>query len=320
VRQGRGFTYRDVTGAVVRDGDTLARIRNLVIPPAWQDVWICRWPNGHIQAVGTDAAGRRQYLYHADWRKARDREKHERVLEFASRLPQARDIARQHLAERGFTRDRVLASAFRLLDFGFFRVGGESYAERNGTYGLATMRREDVRVEKQEVVFEYLAKGSRMRVQAVVDDDVRRVVSGLLRRKDDGAELLAFRNGTGWRDVRSHDINDYVRELLDMDASAKDFRTWHATVLMAVALAVSENVPSQAARSRAIARGVREVSEYLGNTPAVCRRSYIDPRIIDLYEQGATIRGAIDRLGANEASAPATHGAIEVAVLNLLRN
>lgn len=323
-RAGAGWTYWSAEGQRITDPDVLSRISSLTIPPAWTDVWICPWPNGHIQATGVDAAGRRQYLYHPEWRARRDAAKHERVLDMARRLPEARARVTGDLGRRGYPRQRVLAVAFRLLDLGFFRVGGEAYAEEHGTYGLATMRREHVRFSGDTVIFDYLAKGSKQRVQALVDPRVRRILGGLVRRDDPSPELLAYRDGPAgrgpWRDVRSSDINDYVREVLGMPATAKDFRTWHATVLMAVGLAVSVAAPDTAvARRRAVSRAIGEVASYLGNTPTVCRSSYIDPRVIDLYEQGRTIRGALDQLGAGGGHAdPATHGAVEQAVLDLL--
>ena len=322
VRRGRGFPYRSADGRTVDDPVTLERIAALVIPPAWTDVWICTDPRGHIQALGTDAAGRRQYRYHDDWRVQRDAEKHERVLDFARRLPKARERVAEHLGQRGLTRDRVLAAAFRLLDLGFFRVGGESYAESNGTYGLATMRRRHVSVTGDLVVFDYVAKSGKKRVQAVVDESVRKVVVSLLRREDPSKELLAYKDRDGWHDVTSADINAYLREVLGEEVSAKDFRTWHATVLTAVGLAVSTQAPTSAsARKRAVSRVITEVSDYLGNTPTVCRSSYIDPRIIDLYDDGSTIASALDRLGADaDFGQPATHGRIEAAVLRLLRS
>jgi DNA topoisomerase IB len=306
----------------VDDPVTLERIAALVIPPAWTDVWICTDPRGHIQALGTDAAGRRQYRYHDDWRVQRDAEKHERVLDFARRLPKARERVAEHLGQRGLTRDRVLAAAFRLLDLGFFRVGGESYAESNGTYGLATMRRRHVRVTGDLVVFDYVAKSGKKRVQAVVDESVRKVVVSLLRRDDPSKELLAYKDRDGWHDVTSADINAYLREVLGEEVSAKDFRTWHATVLTAVGLAVSTQAPTSAsARKRAVSRVITEVSEYLGNTPTVCRSSYIDPRLIDLYDDGTTPASAHARHGADgDFGHPATHGRIDAALLRRLRS
>jgi DNA topoisomerase IB len=320
-RRGKGFSYHWPDGTPVSDPEVLGRITDLVLPPAWEDVWICPWPHGHIQAVGTDVAGRRQYRYHDEWRRQRDAAKHDRVLTFARRLPQARERVSEHLDQRGLTRDRVLATAFRLLDLGFFRIGGETYAEDNGTYGLATMRREHVSVRGDVLTFDYLAKGNKQRVQSVVDPNVLKVVRSLVRRDGGGDELLAYRVGRGWADVTSADINVYLREVVGGDVSAKDFRTWHATVLTAVGLAVSAGAPeSPTARKRAVTRVVKEVAEYLGNTPAVCRSSYIDPRVIDLYDDGVTVQRSLERLGADaDFGQPATHGQVEAAVLRMLR-
>lgn len=322
VRRGRGFSYEWHDGRKVTEPDVLDRIAALVIPPAWVDVWICSHPRGHIQALGTDAAGRRQYRYHDEWRVQRDAEKHERVLAFGRRLPGARSRVEAHLAQRGMTRERVLATAFRLLDLGFFRVGGEAYAEANGSFGLATMRREHVTVTGDLVAFDYTAKSGKHRVQAVVDEEVRKVVAHLLRRDDESQELLAYRNRTGWHDITSADINGYLREVMGEEVSAKDFRTWHATVLTAVGLAVSTRAPASAhARKQAVNRVVKEVAHYLGNTPAVCRSSYIDPRVLDLYDDGTTIAASLERLGADASyGQPATHGQVEAAVLRLLRS
>ena len=321
VRRGRGFSYEWPDGSKVTEPDVLDRIAGLVLPPAWTDVWICSDSRGHIQAVGTDAAGRRQYRYHDDWRTQRDAEKHERVLAFARRLPRARLQVEQHLDQRGVTRDRVLATAFRLLDLGFFRVGSESYAEENGTYGLATMRREHVGVRGDVVTFDYTAKSGKQRIQALVDPGVRKVVAALLKRDDPSEELLAYKDRAGWHDVTSTEINGYLREVLGAEVSAKDFRTWHATVLTAVGLAVSTIPTSASARKRAVSRVVSEVAHYLGNTPAVCRSSYIDPRVIDLYDDGITISRSLHRLGDDaDFGQPAHHGQIEAAVLRLLRS
>ena len=283
-RCGRGFRYLDPGGAVT-DERTLARITALVIPPAWEDVWICADPRGHIQAVGTDAAGRRQYLYHDLWRERRDRDKHDRIRELGAALPHLREVVGRHLDGRGLTRDRVLAAAVRLIDLGFFRPGGEEYAEENGTFGLATLLKEHVTLAKGQLMFEYTAKGAKHREQAVAEDEVCAVVRSLKRRRGGGEKLLAYRSGQRWHDVTAADINDYIREVSGGDYTAKDFRTWHATVLAAVGLAVSERADSDAARKRAVARVVREVAGYLGNTPAVARASYIDPRVIRLLRE-----------------------------------
>lgn len=319
-KRGKGFVYLD--GEVrVDDPAVVARIRALVIPPAWHDVWICRHPNGHIQAVGSDEKGRRQYLYHPQWREQRDKLKHDRVLEVAARLPRARKRVADDLALPGMPRERALATAFRLLDLGFFRIGGETYAEQNGSYGLATIEKQHVSVEDQLIVFEYVAKSGKDRIIAVGDPAVTDAVCSLKRRRGGGSELLAYREGSTWKDVTSTDINEYVKHVVGGEVSAKDFRTWHGTVLAAVALAVSTHVAdSPTARKRAVSRAMTEVSTYLGNTPAVARASYVDPRVIDLFEDGITVEHALRRLGEGaQQGQPATHGAMERAVLQMLR-
>ena len=317
-RCGRGFRYLDASGSVT-DPEVLARIKALVIPPAWEDVWICADPRGHIQAVGTDAAGRRQYRYHDLWRQQRDRAKHDRVLGFGAALPRLRAAVERHLGGRGLSRDRVLAAAVRLVDLGFFRPGGEEYAEENGSFGLATIRKEHVHLAKGQLLFEYTAKSARHREQAVAEDQVCAVVRSLKRRRGGGDQLLVFRSGPRWHHVTAADINDYIRELTGGDYTAKDFRTWHATVLAAVGLAVSGQARSDAARKRAIARVVKEVAGYLGNTPAVARASYIDPRVIRHYENGRTIAAVLGDLGRDSDFGDlSTRGRAESAVLKLL--
>jgi len=319
-RCGRGFMYLDPDALAVKDAQTLTRIKALVLPPAWEDVWICADPQGHIQAIGTDAAGRRQYRYHDLWRQQRDQAKHDRVREFGMVLPRIREVVCRHLEGRGLTRDRVLAAAIRLIDLGFFRPGGEEYAEENGTFGLATIEKKHVTVSHGQLVFDYLAKGAKQREQAVAEDHVCAVVRSLRRRRGGGDQLLAYRSGPRWHDVTAADINDYLREVSGGDYTAKDFRTWHATVLAAVGLAVSEQAATtEAARKRAIARVVQEVAGYLGNTPAVARASYIDPRIIELYENGRTIASVLSDLGKDSDFGDlATRGRAEKAVVRLL--
>jgi DNA topoisomerase IB len=283
-------------------------------------VWICALGNGHLQAVGKDAAGRKQYLYHEAWRKRRDQEKFDHMLEFARALPKVRHLTNEHLMENGLTRERVLACAVRLLDRGMFRIGGETYAETNETFGLATMRKEHVKLTGRAVIFEYIAKSKKERFLSIVDPDVFEVVKALKRRRSGGDELLAYKIGSEWRDVKSMDINNYLKEISGGDYSAKDFRTWHGTVLAAVALAVStEAFATKTGRKRAVARAFQEASHYLGNTPAVCRKSYVDPRVIDHYESGVTIAGVLEELGDVEVfGEPALQGAVEEAVLDLI--
>jgi DNA topoisomerase-1 len=318
-RRGRGFEYLDEDGRI-EDPEELARIRALGIPPAWEDVWICAFPNGHLQATGSDAAGRRQYLYHPQWRLRRDAAKFDDMARFARALPQLREQIADDIRGDGFTRARVLACAVRLLDRGFFRIGSEEYAAGNGSYGLATMQRCHVTLGPDgEMVFDYPAKSGRRRIQAVVDADAAAVVAGLKRRRT-GEELLAFKAGRRWRDVRSEDINAYIKEAVGDEFSAKDFRTWNATVLAAVALAVSGPVAgSVTGRKRAISRAVNEVAHYLGNTPAVCRASYIDPRVFDAYRAGLVIgRPLLEAAEGDRGELPIHHRALEEAVLDLI--
>ena len=319
MRRGRGFSYTDETGARVSDPEVVARISELAIPPAWTDVWICADELGHIQAVGTDAAGRRQYLYHQAWRERRDREKFERLPEFAAKLPAARRALAHDLELPGLVRERVLACAVRLLDVGLFRVGGEDYAEENESFGIATLERRHVRVSGGAIEFEYEAKGGIERKHKVQDDLVLPTVLALRRRRagpDD--PLLAYRTGEGgWRDVTSAEINDRIKELVGSDHSAKDFRTWNATVLAATLLAVRADAKRREAAVREV---IDEVARHLGNTPAVCRDSYIDPRVFSRFRRRKTIRRSLDRLASAHARDEfAEHAAIERAVIRLLR-
>ncbi|HEY6652216.1 MAG TPA: DNA topoisomerase IB, partial [Actinomycetota bacterium] len=230
-RHGRGFVYFDERGEPIRD-ERLQRLRALAIPPAWTDVWICSHERGHLQATGTDDAGRRQYLYHPEWRRQRDREKFERIESFAEALGPLRARIDADLRRRGYPRERVLACAVRLLDRGLFRVGGEDYAD-NGSYGLATLRREHVVVRGDGAAeFDFVGKGGKRHVREIRDPDAVRVLRAL-RRRHGADELLAWKDADGWHDVRAADINAYIKETAGADFSAKDFRTWHATVLAA---------------------------------------------------------------------------------------
>ena len=319
-RAGRGFVYLDEAGERIADTETLARIKALVIPPAWEEVWICPWPTGHLQAVGFDARGRKQYRYHDRWRVRRDAAKFDHMVEFARALPDLRRRCTELLAGEDLSRDRVLACAVRLLDLAFFRIGGEEYVDQNGSYGLATLCREHVSLGPgAAVTFDYPAKSGKRRVHTIVDEDVFAIVQALKRRRTGGPELFAFRHGREWVDVRSSDINDFVKELSGGEFTAKDFRTWAGTVLAAVALGVAEQARSRTARRRAISRAFQEVAHYLGNTPAVCRKSYVDPRVVDRYGAGVTIADALSGAETDsDAARCAIHGAIEAAVLELL--
>jgi len=320
-RAGKGFVYLDPQGRRITDRATIDRIEALVLPPAWRELWICPDANGHIQAIGTDAAGRRQYRYHDVWRRQRDLAKFDKMLDFAELLPALREALLADLDGNELTERRVLACAIRLLDLGFFRVGSEEYAETNGTFGLATLRKEHVSITDGVITFDFVAKSGKHRVQSVGDEQVLRAVRSLKQRRGGGPELLAYREGRSWRDVKSADVNAHLRELTGADVTAKDFRTWNATVLAAVGLSVSEHAAAtETGRKRAIVRAVKEVAEYLGNTPAVARSSYIDPRVIDRFSEGVTISQSLGELGAEVSFGQlATQGAVESATLELLR-
>jgi DNA topoisomerase I len=321
VRRGRGFTYLDENDDPIEDAEVRDRIRALAIPPAWTDVWICADPRGHIQATGYDDAGRKQYRYHDAWREHRDRQKFKEMEDFAAALPGLRGQVQDDLGRRGLVRERVLGCAIRLLDLGFFRIGSERYAAENETYGLATLKKRQLRVERGTAVFDYRAKGSVRHVQVVADRAVLPTLKALKARRGGGTELFAYRNGRGWRDVRSDDINEHLKEVAGGDFSAKDFRTWNATVLAAVALARHDpRELSRTARRRAINEAVKDVAGYLSNTPSVCRSAYIDPRVIDRFDSGETIRRALDREidGTDPGEFP-DRERIESAVLGLIR-
>jgi DNA topoisomerase I len=320
-RHGRGFVFLDEDGEKIDEPEVLQRIDELRIPPAWEDVWICPYPMGHLQATGVDARGRKQYLYHSKWRERRDQQKFDEMIAFAHALPNMRDRVDADLARKELDRERVLAAALRLLERGFFRVGSEDYAVENESYGLATMKKSHVTLGRDgAITFDYPAKSGRRQVRSIVAPEVFDIVKQLKQRRGGSEELLAWRNGRTWVDVKSADINAYLKDATGGDFSSKDFRTWNATVLAAVALAVSPTAATtKTSRKRAISRAINEVALYLGNTPAVCRASYIDPRVFDRYRAGYTISGVIAELGEqNDLERSALHGNVEEAVLDLL--
>ena len=321
-RRGKGFEYLDEDGRRITEPSVLARIQELVIPPAWEDVWICPYPMGHIQATGADAAGRKQYRYHDKWRERRDAQKFEEMIDFARALPGLRERVAQDIRRRGMPREKVLACAMRLLDRGFFRIGSENYAEENDTYGIATMGKRHVTISGDTVTFDYEAKGGQRRIQSIGDPEVADIIRTLKKkRRGGGEELLAYKMGERWVDVKSADINAYLKEATGGDFSAKDFRTWSGTVLAAVALAVAGIASSsKTSRKGAKTRAVKEVARYLGNTPAVCRASYIDPRVFDRFDGGLTIGGALPELVEDTGPWPHVQRAVEEAVLNLIAN
>lgn len=315
-RAGKGFVYLDAEGERITDEHLIGRIKALAIPPAWQDVWICPFDHGHIQATGIDDAGRKQYLYHEKWSHQRSMAKFDEMLGFSRQLPALRKVVANDLNADGITRERVLASAVRLMDLGFFRIGSEQYAEENDTYGVATILRSHVTLlDGDGVRFEYPAKGSQERVQDVHDPEVRKVAETLLRRRSGPDDFLAFKEGRAWVDVRSSDVNEYIQTHAGESCSAKDFRTWNGTVLAAVELGAGDLPESKRGRDRRIREVVESVSGHLGNTPAVCRASYIDPRVLDRFRNGQRI----DVPGSwKPGSAPRVRARIETRVRELI--
>jgi DNA topoisomerase IB len=323
-KRGRGFELLDQRGRTIADADAKARVAALAIPPAWKEVWICPDPEGHLQATGIDDAGRRQYRYHEVWNQRRSRRKFDETLVFAAGLPLLRQEVHDTLtAEAGRpSAEAVLACVARLLDVGFFRIGSETYARENGTYGLTSMRREHVQITAEGVVtFDYPAKHGLRRVQHIVDPLSADLVAKLKRARGGDGQLFGWRTKDGWRALRTSDVSEYLAERVPT-GSAKSFRTWHATVLASVAVAVAEVDPKHApSRKRVIAHAVKDVARHLGNTPAVCRSSYIDPRVFDKYAGGETIREVVTRLAAVDdggLSDTAVHGDVEAAVLEML--
>jgi DNA topoisomerase I len=331
-RRGRAFEYCDPAGERIEDPEVLERIGALAIPPAWREVWICMDPLGHLQATGRDVAGRKQYLYHERWRSHRDRLKFDSMLAFGRALPRLRRrvtrelerpparARRERVSAEELSRARVLACAVRLLDLGFFRIGSEDYAERNESFGLTTMLREHVSIVDGELIFDYPAKSGQRRVQAIADAAPLAVVAALKRRRS-GSQLLAYRDGRRWVEIHSDDVNANIKEHAGGDFSAKDFRTWNATVLAAVALAGQAD-DGAAARQRRVSGAVKTVASYLGNTPAVCRASYVDPRVIDRFLAGVTIAPALGALacGGPDLADARVRRRVELAVLELLKS
>ncbi len=316
-RAGAGFVYLDEGGARLPAEDA-QRVRDLVIPPAWSDVWVTPYAHGHLQAVGTDDAGRRQYLYHPEWRVRRDAEKFDRMLLFGKGLVKARELVLADLGREGMPRERACAAAVRLLDLGYFRIGNDVYADEHGSFGLTTLERRHVKRHQDRLVFAFVGKsGVEHRIE-IDDETVIEAVEIMRRRRSrDHPGLLAYKDGRSWRSIIPDLVNEYVRQTTGLEATAKDFRTWHATVLAAAALAETpEPGETKASRKRAVAGAMKEVSEFLGNTPTLARSSYVDPRVIDAYERGRTIRGTTRR---THDTPDERQAALERATLRLIK-
>jgi DNA topoisomerase I len=316
-RAGRGFSYHGPDGKHLTNRDQVAWIKSLAIPPAWTDVWICTSRRGHLQATGRDARGRKQYRYHPDWRAARDEAKYGRMIAFGEALPAIRRRVDADLRRQGLPRERVLAAVVRLLEKTRLRVGNEEYARDNRSYGLTTLRDRHAEVGSTRIRFRFRSKGGKVSDVELSDARLARIVA---RCQDlPGQELFAYLDADGEvRPIGSSDVNDYLREVSGQDFTAKDFRTWSGTVLAAWALRELEAVDSEAQAKRNVVRAVEEVAEWLGNTPAVSRRSYVHPAVIDAYLDGDVVRAAREsadtKLRDLESLEPE-----EAAVLALLR-
>jgi len=284
-RAGKGWSYRDAQGRTIEDARVLDRIRALAIPPAWTDVWICPRANGHIQATGRDAKGRKQYRYHADWSTARSETKFDRLPAFARKLPRLRERVEHDLGLRGACKDKVLATAVRLLEITLIRVGNAVYARQNRSYGLTTLHKRHLEVDGSALTFEFRGKSGKEHRVSVRDRRLARVVRAL--EDLPGQQLFKYRDEAGTLcPVTSDDVNAYIRDAMGEEFSAKDFRTWAGTVSAARALRDMDPPTSPTDARRRITVCVKAVSGLLGNTPTVCRAAYVHPRVFDLYEAG----------------------------------
>jgi DNA topoisomerase-1 len=289
IRAGKGFRYVGDDGRPIRDREELARIRSLAVPPAWTDVWICASPRGHLQATGRDARGRKQYRYHPRWRTQRDEMKYSRMIAFGRALPAIRRRVERDLRRHGLPRERVLAAVVRLLEETRIRVGNEEYARDNRSFGLTTLRDRHATVGSTRIRFRFRGKGGKTSDIEVSDARLARLVA---RCQDlPGQELFQYLDVDGEpRTIGSDDVNDYLRDISGQDFTAKDFRTWAGTVLAAWALKEFEEVGSEAQARHNVVRAVEAVASELGNTPAVSRRSYVHPSVINAYLDGNVVR------------------------------
>jgi DNA topoisomerase IB len=319
VGRGKGFSYHEENGSRITDAESIERISQLAIPPAWTDVWICSDPRGHIQATGIDAAGRKQYRYHDDWRAKRDRQKFDEMLAFARRLPHLRELIDEGLAERGLVLERVSAAAVGLLDRGLFRIGSERYEDENESYGLTTLKVRHLRFANGAAIFEYPSKSGQTSSHEVADPALMPVLKALVKRGKPRQNLLTYRDAREWKDLTPAQVNGWIKRAAGEEFSAKDFRTWNATVLAAMALAEHDGEKTTKSARKRIGREVVEnVAAHLNNTPAVCRASYIDPRVFDRFDSGQTVAASLRRFDRRAGDGFADREAIERAVVDLL--
>ncbi|MBC8107810.1 MAG: DNA topoisomerase IB [Anaerolineae bacterium] len=317
-RAGKSFNYFAVSGKKVRDADTLARIRALVIPPAWTDVWICPDENGHLQATGRDARRRKQHRYHRKYRAVRDEAKYDRMIDFAKSLPKIHRATAKDLKRKGLTKERVLAALIQVMQKTLIRVGNEEYAKQNDSYGLTTLKDKHARVRGGKVRFEFRGKSGK---EHEIDlEDPR--LSTIVKKCQDlpGEQLFQYLDDDeNVVDINSTDVNEYLRSIVGEDFTAKDFRTWAGTVLAARALSALEEIDSNAARKKNIVRAVEAVAQRLGNTKAVCRKCYIHPQVIDAYLDGSLALTLSKRAGRELARSVHSLNPEEAAVLALLQ-
>ena len=317
VKHGRGFRYTGIDGISLTPVD-VERCKRLVIPPAWTEVWICPFEHGHLQAVGTDDAGRRQYLYHEEWRRRRDAEKFESMEAFARSLLKNRRVARHDLGRDEPDLTRACAVAFGLLDLGLFRIGNEQYRAANGSHGLTTLDRDHVTVEGHRIALHYPGKSGQVVDGSVRDERLAHAVCAMLERDGGSDRAFAWRDDAGWHDLDSATVNAYVADVLGPGFTAKNFRTWRGTVIAARSLALADR-STATARKRAVSAAMKETAGHLGNTPAVARSSYVDPRVVDLFEQGITLGDtALGKRRRISPGAPVPR-VLERSVLRLLR-
>jgi DNA topoisomerase I len=314
---GEGFSYRDAKGQPVRNEATLERIGKLAIPPAWTDVWICPSANGHIQATGRDAKGRKQYKYHPQFREVRESTKYEHMMEFARALPAIRARLAEHMALRGLPRDKVLATVVHLLESTLIRVGNDDYAKSNKSYGLTTLRNPHVKVNGSELRFQFKGKSGKTWRLQLKDRRVARIVRAC--QELPGQELFQYVDDNGEvKHVTSADVNAYLREITGRDITAKDFRTWAGTVLAALALQEFEAFDTQAGARKNLRAAIERVASRLGNTPTICRKCYIHPEVLSAYTEGALLLEVRDRVEAELREDLASLRPEEAAVLGLL--
>jgi DNA topoisomerase-1 len=317
-RAGSGFRFRLPDGGLVKDTNAIARIKSLAIPPAWKDVWISTDPNGHLQATGRDARRRKQHRYHARWREIRDETKYTRILTFAKALPRIRKRVRAALRLPGLPRDKVLAAVVRLLEVSLIRVGNDEYARDNDSFGLTTMKDRHVRVRGATLRFRFRGKAGKDHIVDIQDRRLARIVKGC--QDLPGQELFQFvDDDEKLQDVRSGDVNEYLRQISGEDFTAKDFRTWAGTVLAAIALREFEKFDSQTEAKKNIVRAIESVAERLGNTAAICRKCYVHPEVIDAYLDGTLVNTIKQRAEQQLSGSVKKLRPEEAAVLGLLQ-